>query len=40
MRFAWRAVSFFGRFTYRDSVVTGVSYAEPAGRGRAQIPGA
>ena len=27
-------------FTYRDSVVTGVSYAEPAGRGRAQIPGA
>ena len=27
-------------FTYRDGVITGVSYAEPAGRGRAQIPGA
>jgi broad specificity phosphatase PhoE len=27
-------------FTYRDGVITGVSYAEPAGRGRAQLPGA
>ena len=27
-------------FTYRDGAITGVSYAEPAGRGRAQIPGA
>ena len=27
-------------FTYRDGVITGVSYTEPAGRGRAQIPGA
>jgi broad specificity phosphatase PhoE len=27
-------------FTYRDGVITGMSYAEPAGHGRAQIPGA
>ena len=27
-------------FTYRDGVITGVSYTEPADRGRAQIPGA
>jgi broad specificity phosphatase PhoE len=27
-------------FTYRDGVITGVSYAEPADRGPAQIPGA
>jgi broad specificity phosphatase PhoE len=27
-------------FTYRDGAITGVSYAEPAGRGRAQLPGA
>jgi broad specificity phosphatase PhoE len=27
-------------FTYRDGTITGVSYAEPAGRGRAQLPGA
>jgi broad specificity phosphatase PhoE len=27
-------------FTYRDGSVTGVGYAEPAGRGRAQVPGA
>jgi broad specificity phosphatase PhoE len=27
-------------FTYRDGSITGVSYAEPAGRGQAQVPGA
>ena len=27
-------------FTYRDGAITGVSYAEPAGRGRSQVPGA
>jgi broad specificity phosphatase PhoE len=27
-------------FIYRDGVITGVSYTEPADRGRAQIPGA
>jgi broad specificity phosphatase PhoE len=27
-------------FTYRDGAITGVSYAEPADRGRAQLPGA
>jgi broad specificity phosphatase PhoE len=27
-------------FTYRDGAITGVSYAEPAGRGPAEVPGA
>jgi broad specificity phosphatase PhoE len=27
-------------FTYRDGAITGVSYTEPAGPGRAQVPGA